>query len=173
MSDRYETITAAGGRVVAITVDSPPQNSAMIEKLGLPFPMLSDPDRSKAIRPYGVSDEKDPREIARPAMFVVTPDRRVVFENVSTDFADRHAESAAIEALQNLDLPPTGPERVESANPQPGPKALPLDAMEPYYRGAKFAGVALRMRHPEIADDLTRYVEQMDRYLELTRELRQ
>ena len=144
----------------------------MVEKLSVPFPILSDPDRTGAINAYGVADEKDPREIARPAVFVVSPDREIVFENVSTDFADRHAELDAIDALKSLSLAPTGVEQIRTVGAEPGSKALGLDAMEPYYRGAKFAGVALRMRLPDKAADISAYVEQMDRYLTLTQELR-
>lgn len=37
-----------------------------------PFPLLSDPDRSKAIIPLGVADEKDDRLLSRPALIVVS-----------------------------------------------------------------------------------------------------
>ena len=46
----------------------------MVEKLDLPFPLLSDPDRSLAIGPFDVVDESDPRDLARPAMIIVDPD---------------------------------------------------------------------------------------------------
>jgi hypothetical protein len=173
LSDRYETITQAGGRVVCITVDSPLQNAAMIEKLRSSFPILSDPDRSEAIEPYGVADPNDARHIARPAIFVITPDHEIVFSATSTDFADRSSEDAAIARLVDLGLPPTIAETFEIGPAEPGPKAMPLHAMEPYYRGAKFAVTAMRMRHPEIADDAGVYISQMDRYIELSQELRQ
>ena len=66
----------AGARVFAISVDPPGRNAAMVEKLSLPFPYLSDPDRSQAIIPYGVADEKDERKIARPSIVLVTPGQR-------------------------------------------------------------------------------------------------
>ncbi len=144
----------------------------MIEKLDLSFPLLSDPDRSRAVEPYGVDDPKDSRLIARPALFLVAPDSSVAFSVVSTDFADRSHEDEVIEFLGGLGLPPTEREAIDLGPARAGPNAMPLHALEPYYRGAKFAGVALRMRHPEFADEFDRYVDQMDRYLSLAKGLR-
>lgn len=144
----------------------------MIEKLDLPFSLLSDPDRSGAIEPYGVADVKDPRSISRPAIFVVAPDSSVTFSVISTDFADRSHEDAVIDALARMNLPTTNPEVIEIGHSQPGPHAMPVHALEPYYRGAKFAGTALKMRDPDHAGDFDVYIEQMDRYLTLAKELR-
>lgn len=173
MSDRYETITGAGGRIVCVSVDSPLRNAALIEKLKVTFPILSDPDRSGAIEPYGVADPKDERNIARPAMFVVAPDREVVYNAVSRDYADRTSEVAAVASLIELGLPPTTPEELKVGPTEPGPYAMKVENMEPYYRGAMFAVRALRGRHPEIADDATAYSAQMKRYVELSKALRE
>lgn len=172
MSDRYETITGAGGRIVCISVDSSFRNAALIDKLKVPFPILSDPDRSGAIAPYGVADPRDERNIARPAMFVVAPDREVMWSAVSRDFADRTSEEAAVISLIELRLPPTTPEEFEVGPGEPGPYAMEVETMEPYYRGAMFAVRALRGRHPEIADDANDYIAQMNRYVELSKKLR-
>lgn len=49
-----------------------------------------------------------------------------------------------------------------------GDRPLPLEQLEPYMRGAKFAAVALSRRHqdhdPDVADDAARYVEMAERY---------
>ena len=155
-----------------ISVDSPGQNAAMIEKLQLPFPMLSDPDRTGAIEPFGVADSKDPREIARPSIFVLDQDAEVVFADTSRDFADRASEDSAIAALVALGLPATSPEEIEPGTAEPGSRAMPLHAMEPYFRGAKFAVTAMKMRHADVAEDAAVYIAQMDRYIELVRTLR-
>lgn len=144
----------------------------MIEKLRLPFPLLSDPDRSLAIEPYGVADPKDARSISLPAVFVVAPDSRLAFSVVSTDFADRSHEDALVGALTALNLPAVSKEEVAIGRSEAGPNALPLHAMEPYFRGARFAGSALKMRHPELAEDFDDYIRQMDRYMKLAKELR-
>ncbi len=149
-----------------ISIDSPGQNSAMIEKLNLPFPILSDPDRSAAIAPYGVADPKDPREIAVPAVVGVAPDGDEAFRIVASDFADRPTEDTVVDHLRALDLPPTTQDRPATGPAEPGPRAMPVSTLRPYWRGARFAAVALKMRHPEIGADSDRYVAQMDRYTE-------
>lgn len=49
-----------------------------------------------------------------------------------------------------------------------GDRPLPLEQLEPYMRGVKFAVVALRRRHqehdPDLADDAARYFEMAERY---------
>jgi hypothetical protein len=49
-----------------------------------------------------------------------------------------------------------------------GDRPLPLDQLEPYMRGAKFAALALSRRHqahdPDITDDAARYVDMAERY---------
>ena len=49
-----------------------------------------------------------------------------------------------------------------------GDRPLPLEQLEPYMRGAKFAALALSRRHkehdPDIADDAARYFEMAERY---------
>ncbi len=149
-----------------ISIDSPAQHAAMIEKLGLPFPLLSDPDRSAAIQPYGAADERDPREIARPVLVVVAPDGEEAFRIEARDFADRPPEDGVVERVQALGLPPTSQGPPEVGPAEPGPKAMSVKALLPYYRGARFAAVALGRRHPAIADETERYVAQMDRYHE-------
>ena len=80
-----------------ISVDSPDQNRAMIEKLILPFSLLSDPD-GEASRRYGVFDEEG--GVARPAIFVVDGAGVVRYAYVGEDFADRPGEEAVLEALR-------------------------------------------------------------------------
>lgn len=44
---------------------------------------------------------------------------------------------------------------------------MPLEQLVPYYRGAGFALVAMKFRHPddkELAADVDRYVEMLDGY---------
>lgn len=157
---------------MVVSVDSPGQNAAMVEKLQLPFPLLSDPDRTGAIEPFGVSDQKDPRQIARPSIFVVSPDAEIVFAETSQDFADRASEDASVAALGALKLPSTVAEQTAVGSAEPGPRAMPVHAMEPYFRGAKFAVTAMKMRHKDCVEDADLYIAQMDRYIELVRTLR-
>jgi len=49
-----------------------------------------------------------------------------------------------------------------------GDRPLPLEQLESYMGGAKFATLALSRRHrehdPDLADDATRYIEMAERY---------
>jgi hypothetical protein len=167
---RHQEFLAAGLRLYAISVDSPARNSAMVEKLSLPFPYLSDPDRSKAIIPYGVADEKDDRMISRPALIVVTPDLEEAFRFVSKDFAERMPEAEVVAAVQRLNLGPTTQDNPVVGKAEAGPRSLSLPELRIYLRGARFAALAMGLRHghhaEEIKDDSKAYVAEMDRFTE-------
>lgn len=156
----------------AISIDSPAQHSAMIEKLSLPYPMLSDPDRGAAITPYGLADENNPRELARPAIVLVGPDGTELFRRISRDFADRLPEDDLMATLDQHVLPATEQLPPTLGPIEAGPKAMPMHAMPPYFRGARFAAVAFGRRHPDIHEDTDGFVAQMDRYGDAVRELR-
>lgn len=172
MARRHDEILALGARLVAIDVDSPPQHSAMIDKLRLPFPMLSDEDRSAVIEPWGLANPTDRRNLAIPAIVVVTPDGDEAYRWVGRDFAFRLPEDDLLGVLQGLGLEPTQQEPPALGRIEPGPTAMPVRAMAPYFRGARFASVALGIRHPGIRDDVDFFVEQMDRFSESVRELK-
>jgi len=74
-------------QVAAICVDTVEQNLAMVDKLLLPFPILSDPD-AVVIAPWGLLNAAE-RGIAKPALFLVMPDRSLAFRYVGVDFTDR------------------------------------------------------------------------------------
>lgn len=69
----------------------------MVDKLGLPFPILSDPEGDALIKPLGVWNEE--RAIARPSTFVVGPDGVVTWADVGSHAGDRPIASDIAEAL--------------------------------------------------------------------------
>ena len=154
-----------------ISIDSPERQSALIQNLMLPFPLLSDPDREAAIRPYGFADEGDERSIARPGVVVVTCDGTEAFRTESRDYADRPTEDTVIDAVAALGLPPTtqGPPTLGPA--EPGPSAFRFNEMVPYYRGARFAAIAMGRRFPDSMGEAKSYVAQLDRYIEAAKVL--
>ena len=170
MANRHHEFLDRGGRVFAISADTAPMNAAVVEKMALPFPILSDADRQEVITPLGFADEKDPREISRPGAAIVSPDAEVVFSFVGRDYADRPLEDVLLEKLGELGLEPTEQALPELGEIQPGEKAVPYRGLGPYFRGAKYAGLAMRSRHrnlgDDFGDDLKGYVEMIDRYLE-------
>ncbi len=166
MAQRHDEYLDAGAVVAAIVRDTPQQNAAMVEKLQLPFPILSDPDRSKAIKPYLASDDGDPRDIATPTTVVIGPDGDEVWRHQSSDFADRPPEDGALEVVRAMDLDPTTQPPPTAGDPEPGPKAFRLEDLPHYYRGAKFGSVVAERRHPEIAGELAGFRDMLDRYVE-------
>ncbi len=166
MAQLHPQFTAAGVRIVGISVDSVGQNAAMVDKIGLPFPLLSDPDGSTAIKPYDVWHQD--ASIARPALVLVASDSTVPLRWVGSDFADRPAELDVLTAVQELDLPATEQEPPAPGEPQPGKRAaVDLGWLPAYLRGAKFAATALAMRVPEAAEQADVLKAEYERYLEV------
>ena len=154
--------------MAGISVDSAAENAAMVEKLRLPFPLLSDPG-AVAIAGWDVYDPVGGTHgpIARPAIFVVGRDLSVPFEYVGRDFADRPPNAAIYEALEKVrDAAPVG---LESAVTEPGPRPLdagnpadhgmPLEEMRPYFRGATFGVQAIcgRISDPAVKAEGDRF----------------
>lgn len=171
MAHFHNEITAAGARVFGIGIDSPQRQSALIQNLMLPFPLLSDPDRTAAVQPFGVADEKDRRDIARPAVVLITPDGEEAFRIVSRDYADRPMEDSVLEAVRALGLPPTTQDLPALGPAEPGPAAFRVNDMVPYFRGARFAAHAMGNRFPEARSDADAYIAQLDRYIDAAKVL--
>lgn len=160
-------------RIVAVSVDSPERQAAMVEKLHLPFALLSDPGGKDVLQALGAYDPDERGGIGRPGVFVIAPDGREVFRQVGRDFADRVTEDELLEEVHALGLSATDQPTLTPGEPEPGPNAMPVHALLPYCRGAKFAAKAMGMRHPQAKADADRYVAQMDRYMEVIRALRE
>ena len=114
--------------------------------LNLPFPMLSDPDRSISIEPYGLMNEEDPRGLAIPATVVIDPNGEEILRLVRRDFADRPFERVALETLRHLDLAPVEQSTPTLCDPASGPRAMPYGDLRAYFRGAKFGSTAMGLR---------------------------
>jgi peroxiredoxin Q/BCP len=92
----YDRFKGAGATVVGISVDDVARNAGMVEKLLLPFPLLSDPG-GLVISAWGVYDET--QRIALPAIFLARPDRTIAYRYVGDDFADRPGDEGIFAAL--------------------------------------------------------------------------
>ena len=82
--------------VVAISVDGLDRSRAVVDRLGLDFPILSDPDHT-VMRSFGVEDEEN--GIAWPAIFVVDPSGRVRWRDLTNDYRVRPSAETVIKAL--------------------------------------------------------------------------
>lgn len=160
---------------MAVSVDTPQQNAAMVEKLRLPFPLLSDPDAAAAAG----WDAYDPvggthGPIARPAIFVVGRDLDIAYEYVGRDFADRPPDSDVIAAIEKVRsaspralerrVSTPGPRPPDAGNPADRP--MPLEHLAPYFRGATFAAQAIagRTDDPAVKAETERFRAMVTEY---------
>ncbi len=145
---------------MGISVDTPAENDAMVEKLRLPFPLLSDPDAA-AIAAWDVYDPVGGTHgpIARPAIFVVGRDLSVPYIYVGRDFADRPPNAVIYEALDAvrdakpvpLEARATGPGPRPPGAGNPADRPMPLEEIAPYFRGASFGVQAISLRTDDAA----------------------
>ena len=169
MAARHGEFLEAGARVYALSTDNPGQNSAVMEKLALTFPLLSDETKENAVRPLGFDDEADPRQLSKPGSVIISPEGEVVSRFVGEDFADRPDEDDILAELRGLGLSAATQEEPAIGAPEPGPKAMPYEGLRFYFSGAKFATMALRRRHRHVSDhfkdDTKEYVAMVERYM--------
>ncbi len=167
MAREYDQYTLRGATLAAIVVDMPEQNAAMVKKLAVPFPILSDPDGERAIKPCGVWD--DAGRMATPAIIVLAPDGHEVYRYAGVDFMDRPNDDEILEALSSLGLPATeaAAGTIAHLNPRPGSRATKLDNLAVYMRGVRFASKALadRARDPFDKAEAERTSRMAERYI--------
>jgi peroxiredoxin len=70
----------------------------MIDKLLLPFDLLSDPEGEVAIKPFGLWD--GPGRISKPAIVLTDRDGIVRYIYEGRDFADRPKDAEILVAVQ-------------------------------------------------------------------------
>jgi glutaredoxin-dependent peroxiredoxin len=88
-----------GAELVAISADSATRCGALAKKLGLQFPLLSDPDLA-VIRRWGVADEEN--GIAWPAVYVVARNGRIAWRSLTENYTKRPASQEIIAALDAM-----------------------------------------------------------------------
>lgn len=149
---KYEEFERRGAQVVGISVDPPDHSAGLVEKLSLPFPLLSDP-QGALIKRYGLWNEKD--RVSVPAIVVVDRTGRIVWLYAGHDFSDRPGDDNLFSALDETGAEgetPVGKEQVHVSAERAGDSVradkavLSIDQLSTYYRGAYFATVALKER---------------------------
>ena len=163
---------------MGISVDTVADNAAMVEKLILPFPLLSDA-KSALIQLFGVWHAED--HIAVPTIAVVDPAGTIVYFYSGRDFADRPGDAAIFEALDATERGASYAEEepairvtVEEAQQSVGPdkRAMTLEELLPYYQGAFFATVALKGRLTALGERGRDAVDEISSYQRMVREYR-
>lgn len=166
MAREYAAYLGRGASIVAIVVDAPEQNAAMVEKLALPFPILSDPDGEGPIKPYDLWDAAG--DMAKLAIVVVASDSREAYR-YDGDFMDRPNDDEVFAALNGLGLPPLetpiGP--LPHLPPHPGPPAMKLGDLGVYMRGVRSGTKAMtaRARDPFDRAGAERTARMAERYV--------
>jgi peroxiredoxin Q/BCP len=97
----WDRFTKEGVNVAGISVDPIENNRAMVEKLLLPFPLLSDPE-GRVIKEWGVSNDAE-GGIAKPSIFAVRRDGAIAWEYIGRDFADRPTDDELFNSLRGGD----------------------------------------------------------------------
>lgn len=102
----FEEIRKVGGTVVAICPDPVAMNRKVTDRLGLAFPVLSDPGLV-AVDAYGVRHEgalrpEEGQSIPRPATFVVDRDGVVRFRHLTDDWRVRPRAETLVGELRTL-----------------------------------------------------------------------
>jgi hypothetical protein len=122
----------------------------MVDKLALPFPLLSDP-RGELIKLLGLWNAEE--SVAVPSIVVVDRSGTIRYMYAGEDFADRPGDEeifAALDGLEDGDPTPEEPEvRVVGSDTEsvgPDKPAQTLEKLLPYYRGVNFTTIALKKR---------------------------
>ncbi|MBI4576156.1 MAG: redoxin domain-containing protein [Planctomycetes bacterium] len=103
LEGRRAELEAAGGVLAALSVDSPEDGVALLERLGreegvaLGFPLATDAG-SRVSRAYGVHDER--HGVAYPAVYIVGQDGQVVWRKVGSTVGDRPEVDEILAALR-------------------------------------------------------------------------
>jgi hypothetical protein len=147
----------------------------MIQKLRLPFPLLSDA-RGELAKRHGLWNAEE--GVAVPSIVVVDRSGEIRYLYAGTDFADRPGDEEILAALDELDrrgeyeepgpeVSLSGEQARDSVRPDRRPMAL--QQLIPYYRGAFFTTVALKKRFGEsgsgdAAEEVERYQQRLKAY---------
>jgi hypothetical protein len=170
----YEEFQRRGFEVAGVSVDPPSHGRAMVDKLDLPFPLLSDP-RGDLIRSLGLWNAKE--GVSEPATVVLdrTGTVRYLYSG-GLDFSDRPAREDLMRSLEALDtggeprgdgpVVSIGAEETENETVRPDKPPIGLDALKPYYRGVYYATVAMQKKLEEDGEARGK----VDLYQELVKE---
>jgi hypothetical protein len=126
----------------------------MVEKLDLPFPLLSDP-RGELIKRCGLWNEEE--GVSEPAIVALNKSGMVQYlYSGGTDFADRPQEESLLYILDKVgsggeyggDEPEIqiSAEEAENETVRPDKPAITLGQLKLYYRGVYFATVSMNKK---------------------------
>ncbi len=85
--------------MIAVSADPPAAGQKVAAEMKLEYPILPDPLRN-IIRQYGVLHPTE--GIARPSLFIINREGRIVWKYIGVDAADRPAMSILFQQLHAL-----------------------------------------------------------------------
>ena len=100
LTDVYPDIQALNAEVVAISVDDLAGASDIVEKVGIPFPVLYDPSRQvpETYKVFNLLGDN----VATPSTFVVGPDGVIAWKYVANSIGDRPPSSTILDQLASI-----------------------------------------------------------------------
>ena len=98
LSEEYEAIRELDAEVLAISVDDLSGASDIADRIGIPFPVLYDPEGTvpKAYMVYGLVEEGR----AAPSTFILDKDGVIRWKYVGTSISDRVSGTQVVEELR-------------------------------------------------------------------------
>lgn len=101
LAEDYNKIKAAGGDVIAISVDDQSFAWSMAQTTGAKFQILSDSDK-KVITSYGIVNPQEHGGIAKPTILIIDKEGRIRFLYIGKDPTDRPTDEAIIEEVKKI-----------------------------------------------------------------------
>jgi hypothetical protein len=151
----------------------------MVEKLGLPFPLLSDP-RGDLIKRLGLWNDEE--GVSEPAIVALDGSGTVRYlYSGGTDFADRPQEESLLYILDKVSGDGEGygagePDiRISSGEAEedtvrPEKPVITLEQLRPYYQGVYFATVSMQKKLAEEGLEGGNLARRLEGYKELVSE---
>lgn len=103
LQSRITEFEASGTRIVAVSPDSNDESAEVVRRLGLSYPILSDPDLDLT-RALGLVHEAGGpggQDIPRPATFIVV-DGRIVWRDLTDNWRVRPKPDEILEVIDGL-----------------------------------------------------------------------
>jgi peroxiredoxin Q/BCP len=101
LRQRNPEFESEGADIVAVSPDSVAATRTLVERLELPFTVLSDPELG-AVDAYQVRHDEEPRGrlIPRPSVFVINPQGTIEYVYVGENPSDRPAEDELLAVIR-------------------------------------------------------------------------
>ncbi|MEM7272318.1 MAG: hypothetical protein AAF547_04495 [Actinomycetota bacterium] len=152
LATNYDRIHGAGAELAAVSVDDDVRQAGMAERWGFTHTaFVSDPGGEQILAPLGLFDPEERGGIALPGMVIIAPDGTEVYRYQGRDFADRTNDDDLWAALEALDLPAVDvpPWTTDVEVPEDLARFFRPTDFGPYFRGNRFAAVAIGGRLPD------------------------